>query len=153
MTFALPVEEHEINGTRFKITKLPYKVSRSTLLLLSGRILPAAKEGAKAIGGEGDPKVRATQALLGALSGVFETLSEADLEKLDEAFGTHSEYFAGTDPNTGEDRWVRLVDKGRNELFGGGRMALYAQWLVLCGRVNYADFFGVLKGLASARAS
>jgi hypothetical protein len=153
MSFELPQEVHEIDGVRFKVTKLPFKLARPTLLLLSGRLLPAAKAGAGAIAGDGDAKARAATALLGALSGVFETLTEAELEKLDEAFGSHCEYYAGDDPKTGEELWVRLNAKGREQLFSGGRMALYAQWLVLCGRVNFSDFFGVLKGLGSGRTS
>jgi hypothetical protein len=153
MGFELPQEEHEIDGVRFRITKLPFKLARPTLLLLSGRLLPAAKQGAAAIGGEGDAKARAATALLGALGSVFETLTEADLEKLDEAFGSHCEYHAGDDPKTGDELWVRLNAKGREALFGGGKMALYAQWLVLCGRVNFSDFFDVLKGFGTGRAS
>ena len=126
MGFELPQEEHEIDGVRFRITKLPYKISRSTLLLLSGRLLPAAKAGAAAATGDGDAKSRAAGAPLGALAGVFEQLTELDLEKLDEAFGSHSEW-SEDDGRT----WRRLDKTGRDTLFGGGRMALYAQWLVL----------------------
>lgn len=151
MSFELPQEEHEIEGTKFRITKLPFKVSRSAFLLLSAKVLPSARSGLAEVS-QSAGKAEVAKAILGGLSGIVERLSEADLEKLDDAFGRHSEYLAGEDDH-GEERWVRLDDRGRMVLFGGGQMALYTRWLMLCVKVNYSDFFAALKTDVLGRAS
>jgi hypothetical protein len=151
MSFELPQEEHEIEGVRFRITKLPFKAGRAVFLLLSTKILPSLKSGLADVDRDAGTREVAT-AVLAGLGSVFERLSEADLEKLDDAFGKYSEYAIG-DRDGGEERWVRLDEKGRTLLFGGGKMALYTRWLMLCVKVNFADFFAALKTDVLDRAS
>lgn len=143
MSFELPQVEQTIGEVRFRITKLPYKISRSIFLLVSSKALPSVREGLGGIAKDAS-RMDVVQAIVGGLSGIIDRLSEADLEKLDEAFGKHSEYLAGEDER-GDERWVRLDEKGRMMLFGGGQMALYTRWIVTCVQVNYSDFFAALK--------
>ena len=151
MHFELPQEEHEIEGVRFRITKLPFKPGRAALLLLSTKVLPSLRSGLAEVNQNAGTREMAA-AILGGLGNTFERLGEADLEKLDEAFGKYSEYAAGGDDGD-EERWVRLDEKGRALLFGGGKIALYTRWLMLCVKVNYADFFAALKTDVLDRAS
>jgi len=154
-SFELPTVEREIDGVRFKITKLPFKRSRATLLLLGKKVFPALRKAAagadfaEALAAGGDRRARlAAQVgpkMLDALADLFENLDAADLEKLDEAFGANSSFENGTDAQ-GDSRWASLSREENRELAFGSSMNRYFRWLLACMEVTYADFFAGLKG-------
>lgn len=154
MSFELPTIEREIDGVRFKITKLPFKRSRATLLLLGKKVFPALRKAAEgvnfadALGTTSDRKAKiVTQIapkMIDALADLFEHLDAADLEKLDEAFGSHSSFENGADAH-GEPRWASLSRDENRELVFGASMSRYAKWLLACMEVTYADFFAGLR--------
>lgn len=146
MTYELHTETREIDGVTFRITRLPFKKSRATLLLLGRKvILPLQKAvGGASLGGAMGDDSGKRAATLDAIGAVVSGLDLSDLEKLDEAFGSHSWFQHGTDA-AGEPKWVSLgTDEGR-ELAFRSSTARYFQWLLACAEVTYRDFFAGRK--------
>ena len=149
MIESLPTVDKEIGGVRFRITKLPYAEARTVLLLLSRKVFPSLREALKGFEVDGSDRLKMRSALtaplIGAIADALATLTEADLDKLEEIFGNYSSYANGTDMD-GAERWARMHKESRDKLFSGGRLAIYARWLAACVEVTFGDFFVDLVG-------
>lgn len=127
------------DGTRYRVTMFGAKKGQALLLRVTRVIAPALgrmADGATPIAGDIDVLVGA------AIDKLCDGLSEAMLSEVTAAFEEKTEF------SVDGDKWVPL--RGKYDDHFAGRYSQMTEWLKGCFEVNYADFFGVFRGLATA---
>jgi hypothetical protein len=133
----LKSEETTINGTKYRVTQLPYSKGKSLMLRLSKVLGPAIAEAIAQAPKDQDLGDMQVSALGGSLSGAFDklvhNLSEEDFDFAVETFGTYTHITDGKGQ-------LKALDASEREFRYAGNWGELFQWLVFAFRVNYLGF-------------
>lgn len=139
MDLSTRAQERIIDGVNYRAWPVPFSVGRPLLVRAAKIAAPAFAAALKS--GESAAQMS------GALEAIGANLTDTDVVKFADAFGSASSYWG--EKKGGEEGWIPLVVANQDMHFAG-RYSAFLQWLQFNMEVNgFADFFNTLKDEAA----
>lgn len=144
----LEAKEKEINGTRYRVSQLPFREGRALLQRLFRIFAPVLGQSLKGLDSKDAANLSLGEIKLSALgdglSILAETLTGSDFDSTCDLLAAH------TQVNLNGTSWVSLKDV--MDIHFAGKYLHMMKWLTFALEVNFSDFLegsGGLKGLAA----
>ena len=147
MDLSTRAQERIIDGVNYRAWPVPFSVGRPLLVRAAKIAAPAFAAALKSAGEPASTGAQQAAQMSGALEAIGAYLTDTDVVKFADAFGSASSYWG--EKKGGEEGWIPLVVANQDMHFAG-RYSAFLQWLQFNMEVNgFADFFNTLKDEAA----